>query len=113
LKDCIKMTNLMISSVEVKTDILSEERYKYLFTVEEVNRLVNEGVPFRDAYKKVAKEIADGSFQFTGTIHHVHEGSIGNLCTDEIRTQWEKVYASFPFDKVQEAISALTEGENL
>jgi argininosuccinate lyase len=109
LKDCIKMTGLMISAIEVKTDILSEEKYKYLFTVEEVNRLVNEGMPFRDAYKKVAKEIADGNFHFTGTIQHVHEGSIGNLCTDEIRAQWEKVYTSFPFDKVQKAVSALTE----
>src|SRR5206468_8548658 len=78
LKDCIKMAALMLSNVEVKKDILSDPKYKYLFSVEEVNKLVNEGMPFRDAYKKIGLDIEADQFTYSTNIHHTHEGSIGN-----------------------------------
>lgn len=86
LNDCLSMAVLMLESVEVKKQILDDERYRYVFSVEKVNALVNGGVPFRDAYRQVGDEIAQGTFAYNaGDLHHTHEGSIGNLCTEEIR----------------------------
>ena len=82
LKDCIEMAGLMLNNIEIKKDILADEKYKYLFSVEEVNKLVNAGMPFRDAYKKVGSDIEKGNFKYDTSIHHTHEGSIGNLCTE-------------------------------
>ena len=107
LKDCIEIARLMLSNIEVKKDILANEKYKYLFSVEEVNKLVNKGMPFRDAYKTVGLDIEAGKFTYDTNVNHTHEGSIGNLCTLEIKTQMEKVIGSFPFEKVTSAISAL------
>lgn len=107
LKDCVEMAGLMLSNIEVKKDILSDEKYKYLFSVEEVNKLVNEGIPFRDAYKKVGIDIEAGKFTYDANIHHTHEGSIGNLCTAEIKQQMQNVFDSFPFQKVETAITKL------
>lgn len=107
LKDCIEMAGLMLSNIEIKKDILSDEKYKYLFSVEEVNRLVNEGMPFRDAYKKVGLDIEAGNFTYRPSVQHTHEGSIGNLCTAEIRKQMSAVIAGFPFQKVDKAINDL------
>jgi argininosuccinate lyase len=107
LKDCMAMIGLMISNIKIRKDILEDEKYKYLFSVEEVNKLVNAGMPFRDAYKKVGMDIAAGKFEYSNKVQHTHEGSIGNLCTAEIKKQWEKVVNSFPFDKVNEAIKQL------
>jgi len=107
LKDCIEIARLMLSNIEVKKDILADEKYKYLFSVEEVNKLVNKGMPFRDAYKTVGLDIEAGKFTYDTNVNHTHEGSIGNLCTLEIKTQMEKVIGSFPFEKVTSAISAL------
>jgi argininosuccinate lyase len=107
LKDCIEMTGLMLSNIEVKKDILSDEKYKYLFSVEEVNKLVNGGMPFRDAYKKVGLDIEAGNFNYSTSIGHTHEGTIGNLCTNEIKKQMEKVVASFPFKTVETALNKL------
>ncbi len=108
LKDCIEMTGLMISNIEVKKDILSDEKYKYLYSVEEVNKLVNNGVPFRDAYKKIGTAIESGHFNYDTKINHSHEGSIGNLCTSEIKALMQKVLHSFPFRDVQTALEKLT-----
>ena len=107
LKDCIEIAGLMLSNIEVKKDILADEKYNYLFSVEEVNKLVNKGMPFRDAYKTVGLDIEAGKFTYDTNVNHTQEGSIGNLCTLEIKTQMEKVIGSFPFEKVTSAISAL------
>jgi argininosuccinate lyase len=107
LKDCIEMAGLMLSNIQVKENILADEKYKYLFSVEEVNKLVNAGMPFRDAYKKVGLDIEAGNFTYNTSVNHTHEGSIGNLCTAEIRQQLEKTIASFPFENVNAAITKL------
>jgi argininosuccinate lyase len=109
LKDCIEMAGLMLSNVEIKKDILADEKYKYLFSVEEVNKLVNTDMPFRDAYKKVGLDIEAGKFKYDTSVHHTHEGSIGNLCTAEIKKQMQKVVGSFPFVSVNAAINKLAE----
>lgn len=107
LRDCIEIAGLMLSNIQVKENILQDEKYKYLFSVEEVNKLVNNGMPFRDAYKQVGVDIEAGNFSYTTEIKHSHEGSIGNLCTEEIKEQMNKVTQSFPFEKVATAISKL------
>jgi argininosuccinate lyase len=108
LKNCIEMAGLMISAVEIKKDLLSDVKYKYLFSVEEVNKLVNSGMPFRDAYKKIGLDIEAGQFNYNTNIHHTHEGSIGNLNTKEIAGMMKKTVDSFPFASVKKALDALT-----
>ena len=93
--------------MEVSTEVMSDPKYKLAFSVEEVNRLVAQGVPFRDAYRQVAASIADGTFEFNGSLNHTHEGSIGNLCNDRIAAKMEKVLSGFGFEKVSDAVSAL------
>ena len=97
LKDCISMTMLMLSNLQVKENILEDEKYKYLFTVEAVNELVNRGIPFREAYRQVGDLVEKGEFRFdlSKGLSHTHEGSIANLCNDEIRKEMEKVYKKF------------------
>jgi argininosuccinate lyase len=109
LRDCIEMAGLMLSNIEIKKDILSDEKYKYLFSVEEVNKLVNQGMPFRDAYKKVGMDIESGNFSYDSKINHSHEGSAGNLNTSEIKNLMQKVVQSFPFKKIHTAIENLTQ----
>src|SRR5262249_52998169 len=107
LKDCIEMAGLMLSNIEIKKDILADEKYKYLFSVEEVNKLVNGGMPFRDAYRKIGMDIESGNFQYDSSIHHTHEGSMGQLCTEEIKKQMTGVLDSFPFKQVHKALADL------
>ncbi len=107
LQDCLEMTAMMMDRIEVNNEILNDPKYDYLFSVEEVNRLVLEGMPFRDAYKKVGLAIEAGTFLPEKTIRHTHDGSIGNLCNDEIRCYKEGVENEFKFGKVQEAIERL------
>ncbi len=107
LKDCIEMAGLMLSNIDIKKDILADEKYKYLFSVEEVNKLVSQGIPFRDAYKKVGLDIEAGQFSYDGKVHHTHEGSIGNLCTAEIAGEMKKLIDSFPFAQVNSALKKL------
>jgi argininosuccinate lyase len=97
LKGCLQMTQLMLSNIEVKDNILDDEKYKYLFSVEAVNELVNKGIPFREAYKQVGNQIEKGefSFDYKKQLHHVHEGSIGNLCNDEIVKEMRNVLQKF------------------
>jgi argininosuccinate lyase len=97
LKACIQLTKLMLSNIQVKDDILKDEKYKYLFSVEAVNELVNKGIPFREAYKQVGDQIEKGKFNFdtTQTLHHTHEGSIGNLSNDLIEKSMEAVLQKF------------------
>ncbi len=107
LKDCLRMTHLMISSLQVKENILADEKYKYLFSVEEVNKLVLGGMPFRDAYKKVGLDIEQGKFSYTTHINHTHEGSIGNLMTAKIESNFQEILKRFDFQKVNRAITDL------
>ena len=107
LKDCIEMAGLMLSNIEVKKNILEEEKYKYLFSVEEVNKLVLQGLPFRDAYKKVGLDIEANNFTYSTAVHHTHEGSIGNLCTEEIRRMMQNAVEGFNFSKVERALEQL------
>ena len=109
LKNCIEIAGLMLNNIEIKKDILGDEKYKYLFSVEEVNKLVNSGMPFRDAYKKVGMDIEGGNFKYEVSVHHTHEGSVGNLCTAEIKKQMQKVVESFPFATVNAAINKLAQ----
>ncbi len=97
LKACLQITRLMLSNMEAKDGILDDEKYKYLFSVEAVNELVNQGVPFREAYKQVGNRIDKGEFSFDPKkqLHHTHEGSIGNLSNDKIREEMNKVLLKF------------------
>lgn len=103
LTDCLEMTTLMMAQVEINTKLMNDSRYDYLFSVEEVNRLTLQGVPFRDAYKQVGLEIEAGNFKPDKTIHHTHQGSIGNLCNDEICNYKNNVLSQFTFEKVRTA----------
>ena len=107
LTDCIEMTAMMMAQVEVNTDILKEDRYDYLFSVEEVNRLTLTGVPFRDAYKQVGLEIEAGNFKPNKTVNHTHQGSIGNLFNDEICNYKNEVLSQFSFNKMHTALAQL------
>jgi len=107
LNDCIRLTALMLSKIEVKSSILEDEKYKFLFSVEEVNKLVLQGVPFRDAYKKIGQEIEKGNFTYSTQLHHTHEGSVGNLCNDQITRMMNEHFKRFNFKKVEDAINNL------
>jgi argininosuccinate lyase len=109
LKNCLRLAILSIPRFEVNPDILEDEKYRYLFTVEAVNQLVLEGIPFREAYQTVAQQVSDGTFVFEGAISHTHEGSIGNLCIEEIQRKFKAVYLMFDFENsigVAEALAA-------
>jgi len=107
LKDCIKMATLMLSNISVKEQILTDKKYKYIFSVEEVNKLVLQGIPFRDAYKQVGRAIENNAFNYNIDIHHTHEGTIGNLCNAEINSMMEETFTMFGFQKVHDAINKL------
>lgn len=91
LKRTLRMADFMLSNLSVNEQILEDEKYNYLFTVEDVNRLALEGVPFREAYRTVGMQVQRGEYQPTREVHHTHEGSIGNLCTEQIREKMEQV----------------------
>jgi argininosuccinate lyase len=107
LKDCIHMTQVMLTNVTVKKNILADEKYKFLFSVEEVNKLVLNGMPFRDAYKKVGMDIEQGNYNPAIEIQHTHEGSIGNLCLEEISSAMDRAISKFNFKTVDEALKKL------
>jgi argininosuccinate lyase len=112
LRTCIDMAGLMLSNIEIKKDILADEKYKYLFSVEEVNKLVLQGMPFRDAYKKVGLDIEANQFTYSTELHHTHEGSIGNLCNEQIEANMRKVVESFEFEDYHKAIDELINKSN-
>jgi argininosuccinate lyase len=107
LRDCIKMATLMFENIEVKEEILSDKKYKYLFTVEEMNQLVLKGMPLRDAYKKIGADVEAGIFTTSGNLNHTHEGSIGNLQNEQIKTMMQNVVNRFNFEKVNDALQKL------
>ena len=106
MDDCLDIVEYA-KGMEVRKDVMSDPKYSLAFTVEKVNDLVSEGVPFRDAYRKVAASVADGSFDYSGKLSHTHEGSIGNLCNDKIAERMEKLISGFGFEEVATAIDAL------
>ena len=107
LKDCLQMAAYIINKMEVNEHILDNPIYDPMFSVEEVNRLAAEGMPFRDAYKKVGLDIEAGKFTPDKNIHHTHEGSIGNLCNDKIQALMDEALAGFRFEKMEQAIEQL------
>ena len=107
MRDCIDITAYAIENIEVEKDIMKDPRYKYAFSVEEVNRRTLAGTPFRDAYRQVGIEIDKGQFEWSGELHHSHEGSIGNLCTAQIASKMDEVMNGFSFAEVSKAIDEL------
>jgi argininosuccinate lyase len=107
LNDCLKIAAFALNNIQVNNNLLDDDKYRYLYSVEEVNRLVLKGIPFRDAYREVGSAIENGQFNPDKTIHHTHEGSIGNLCLDRIEAKMKKVVDDFKFDKATKAIEDL------
>ena len=111
MDDCLDIASYAVEKMEIVKDIMSDPKYQPAFSVEEVNRLVEEeNVPFRDAYKRVGLEIMAGNFSFHGELHHTHEGSIGNLCNDKIAYKLQELISRFGFENVQKAENSLLKG---
>ena len=111
LLSCLRMATYIVARMRVNEHILDDARYDLMFSVEEVNRLASEGMPFRDAFKKVGLDIEAHQFTPNKEIHHTHEGSIGNLCNDRIAALMQATYARFGFERVSEAEKKLLGGE--
>jgi argininosuccinate lyase len=111
LSACLEIAEFALAQIQVREDILSDERgrelYAYLFSVEEVNTHVLAGMPFRDAYKRVGEDIETGKFAPEMSVHHTHEGSIGNLCLAEIQTAFQRTMQEFSFQRVDGAVERL------
>ena len=107
LIDCLEIATFAIENIKVTKDVMKEEKYQLAFSVEEVNKLVLQGVPFRDAYKQVGEQIQKGAFETDYKVKHTHEGSIGNLCTSEIKNKKELVISEFSFNEVANAVEKL------
>lgn len=109
LLDCLRMTNAMMAKVEVNTHILDDPKYRDIFSVEEVNKRTLEGTPFRDAYKQVGLDIEAGNFNPEMSVNHSHEGSIGNLCNDNIQAHFNQIVWAFDYKRIATAEQALLE----
>jgi argininosuccinate lyase len=107
LMECLEISHFMLSNVEVKKDLLNDSKYDLLFSVENVNELVVNGTPFRDAYKIVGGQIEEGNYIPNRSLNHILEGSIGNLCNDQIELMMQEVLKQFEFEKVDNAIERL------
>jgi len=112
LKDCLAMMQLMLANIRVKENILADEKYKFLFSVEEVNKLVLSGMPFRDAYKKIGLDIEKGAYHPETTVNHTHEGSIGNLNNDKIEAMMTAAIAQFNFERTASAYQRLLDAKS-
>lgn len=112
LNNCISMIGRMIGAIKVNEEVINDDKYTYIFSVEEVNRLVLEGMPFRDAYKKVGMDIENGQFSHDRKVSHTHEGSIGNLCNEQIELQKQKIVDQFDFSSIEVAESKLLNSAN-
>ena len=107
LDSCLDILCFALPGITVTEGLMDQPLYAQAFCVEEVNRLVEAGVPFRDAYKQVGIAVQNGTFHYEGELHHTHAGSIGNLCTAEIRAKYQARLAEFPFDRVSQAVENL------
>ena len=108
MDDCLDIAVFAIKNLSVKEGLMDDPLYKTAFSVEEVNRLAAEGVPFRDAYKQVGMAIERGEFEFNGELHHTHEGSIGNLCNGKVAERMNATLGRFPFGTVSAALKKLS-----
>lgn len=111
LNECLNAMHNMLAHIRVNQSILTDEKYLYLFSVEEVNRLVLQGMPFRDAYRTIGQQIEAGTFQPSVQVQHTHEGSIGNLCLAEIRTWFEQQWAAFGYQQIEQCTRLLLEAK--
>ena len=107
LNDCISIVGFAIDNMTVNSDIMADDRYKYSYSVEDVNKLVMQGVPFRDAYKQVGSQINSGTYKPSREVNHTHAGSIGNLCLDEIAEKMIAVVEGYDFEQIEKAYSEL------
>jgi argininosuccinate lyase len=107
INDCLKIASLALRNMSVNDSILDDPKYDYLFSVEEVNKLVLQGIPFREAYRMVGEQIGNDSFQPEKKVRHSHEGSIGNLCLEKITCKTEDILKSFNFPKIEQAVNNL------
>ncbi len=107
LISCFKITRLMLSGIKVNKDVLKDEKYLYIYSVEKINKMVSGGTSFRDAYREVAKSISEGTFTPEKELHHTHTGSLGNLCNDHIERKMKEVISTIPFGKAEDAIVEL------
>jgi len=107
LRDCIQISTFMLRQIQVKENILEDKSFRHLFSVEEVNRLVLQGVPFRDAYKKIGTDIENKEFKPSHAVKHSHEGSIGDLCLKEISAKMENALEKFEFEKINSDLDKL------
>ena len=107
LKDSLAIATYALGQIQIKSNILDDDKYKYLYSVEEVNREVLNGLPFRDAYQKIGQAIENGTFDPDRKVQHSHEGSIGNLCLPEIQAKLDNVMGSFGFERVAQKIEEL------
>ena len=103
MDEVLDITAYAIENMKVTEGLMEDPKYKLAFTVEEVNHLVSQGVPFRDAYRQVGAAVQNGTFAYHGTLHHTHEGSLGNLCNDAIASRMEAIVSGFTFTRVEEA----------
>ena len=103
LLDCLQISSYIMGRIKINEHILDDDKYLYMFSVEEVNRLASEGMPFRDAYKKVGLDIEAGKFTHAKEVHHTHAGSIGNLCNDKIEALMNEALKGFNFEVVKQA----------
>ncbi|MBN2215040.1 MAG: argininosuccinate lyase [Bacteroidales bacterium] len=107
IKNCLKIAAFILNKLIINTTILKDEKYKFLFSVEEVNKEVLSGTPFREAYMKIANAIQNGTYKPSGELKHIHEGSLGNLCNDKIKEKMEQIIAGFNFEKAEQALNEL------
>ena len=110
LDNCLNIAAFALENIKVNVHIMEDDRYKYVYSVEEVNKLVLEGVPFRDAYRQVGEAIIKGDFEHDKQILHTHEGSIGNLCLENIQLKMDDLMEGFNFKKAEEAMTILLRG---
>ncbi len=107
LNDCISIAGFAIDNMTVNTNLLADEKYKYVFSVEDVNKLVQEGIPFRDAYKAIGGQINAGTYEPGRDVNHTHQGSLGNLCLEQISDRMNRIVQSYEFDRIEKAYSEL------
>lgn len=107
LNNCIEMMQLMFSHIQVRSNIADDPKFQYMFSVEEVNKLVLQGVPFRDAYQQIGNAIEKGEFSYSTSVNHTHEGSMGNLCNAEIKIMMEQLMKRFQFSKATTSFELL------
>lgn len=107
LNECLEIATFMLENISVKDNILDDPKYDYLFSVEVVNNEVLKGIPFREAYRTIGIDIDEGRFKPSKEVNHTHEGSIGNLCNDQIKRMFQEVKATFGFERVDQALDEL------